>query len=77
MRSGTPIVLAFQSGEGERVDRTTSYGHRVPMTSYRHRVGDAARALEGSGFLVQATVHRAPSQAHETGPQAFLLARRA
>lgn len=77
MRSGALIVLAFQSGEGERVDRTTSYGQRVPMTYYRHRVEEAVQTLADSGFAMHATVHREPSQAHETCRQAFLLAQRA
>ncbi len=69
------VVVAFQSGEGERVDRTTAYGHPVPLTYYRHRIADVADALAGAGFALHATVRREPSLAHETTPQAFLLAR--
>lgn len=76
-RPGSPIVIAFQSGEGERVDRTSAYGHRVPLTYYRHRIGDMADALARAGFVLHATVRREPSLAHETTPQAFLLAHRA
>ena len=75
-RPGAPVVLAFQSGEGERVDRPTAYGHPVPLTYYRHRVEDVAGALAHAGFVLHATVRREPESAHETTPQAFLLARR-
>jgi len=34
---GAPIVIGFQSGDGEKVDRQSSYGRPVPLTYYRHR----------------------------------------
>lgn len=76
LRPGAPILLAFQSGDGERVDRTTSYGRRVPLTYYRHRLDDAAAALVSSRFAMHATVRREATGNHETTPQAFLLAHR-
>ena len=76
MRPGAPVVLAFQSGEGERVDRATSYGHPVPLSYYRHRTQDVADVLGGAGFALHATVRREATQAHETTPQSFLLAQR-
>ena len=75
-RSGAPVVVTFQSGDGERVDRTSPYGHPVPLTYHRHRVEDVVDALVAAGFAMHATVRREPAQAHETTPQAFLLARR-
>ena len=75
-RSAAPLVLAFQSGQGERVDRATAYGHPVPLTYYRHRVESVAGALTGAGWTVHATVRREPLREHETTPQAFLLALR-
>lgn len=73
---GAPVVVAFQCGQGERVDRDTAYGHPVPLTYHRHRVQDVADALSAAGFALHASLRREPSQAHETVPQAFLLARR-
>jgi hypothetical protein len=32
------LVVAFLSGEGERVDRPTSYGYLVSLTYDRHRL---------------------------------------
>jgi len=76
LHPGAPLVVAFQSGSGERVDRATSYGHPVPLSYYRHRVEDVADALAGADFTLEETLHRGPSLAHETTSQAFLLAAR-
>jgi ubiquinone/menaquinone biosynthesis C-methylase UbiE len=75
-RPGAPVVVAFQSGEGERVDRVTAYGQPVPLTYYRHRIDDMADALAAADFTLYATVRREPVLAHETTPQTFLLAQR-
>lgn len=78
IRPGAPILVAFQSGDGERVVRTTSYGHDVPLTYYRHRISDVSDTLMNAGLAVHATVQRQrrPAVAHESNPQAFLLAQR-
>ena len=76
LQPGAPLFVAFQRGQGERVDRATSYGHPVPLTYYRHRVEDVANALAGARFRLQETLHREPSLAHEMASQAFLLAAR-
>lgn len=38
MLPDAPALVAFQCGAGERVDRTTAYGHTVAMTYYRHAI---------------------------------------
>jgi ubiquinone/menaquinone biosynthesis C-methylase UbiE len=76
-RPGAPVLLAFQCGDGERVQRSSSYGHDVALTYSRHRVSDVVDALEQAGLAVQATVERRPSQGHESTPQACVLAQRA
>lgn len=73
---GAPVLVAFQCGEGQRVERLTSFGPPSPLTSYRHRIDDVAGALDAAGFAPYATVRREPALAHETTPQAFLLAQR-
>lgn len=70
------LLVAFQSGEGERVERTTAYGHPLPITYFRHRVRDVADAAVEVGFNIYATVERQPAMAHETTAQAFILAQR-
>lgn len=71
--TGGPVVVAFQCGTGERVDRSTSYRRPVPLTYYRHRPADVAEALEAGGFSPYAAVERAPVLAFESTPQAFLV----
>lgn len=75
-RPGAPLLLAFQSGAGERVDRATAYGHPVPITYFRHRVEDVTDAAIRAGFDLHTTVRRQPALPHETTPQAFVLAQR-
>ena len=76
LKAGAPLLVAFQSGSGERLDRPTAYGRPVPLTSYRHRVDDVAQALTGAGLLLEDTVTRGACMPHETTPQAFLRVRR-
>lgn len=70
------LLVAFQSGEGERVERTTAYGHPLPITYFRHRVKDVTDAAVEVGFDIYATMERQPALAHETTAQAFILAQR-
>jgi ubiquinone/menaquinone biosynthesis C-methylase UbiE len=73
---GAPLLLAFQSGQGERVDRASAYGRPVSMTYFRHRHEDVTGALVAAGFALYASVRREPALDHETTPQTFVLARR-
>jgi ubiquinone/menaquinone biosynthesis C-methylase UbiE len=75
-RPGAPVILAFQSGNGERVDRTSAYGHAVPMTYYRHAIDATADALTAAGFTLHASLRREAALTHETTAQGFLLAHR-
>lgn len=70
------LVIAFQSGEGERIARSTAYGHPLPIASYRHCIEDVTDAVISAGFDMYATVDRQPALSHETTPQAFVLAQR-
>ena len=70
------LLLAFQSGGGEAVLRSDAYGTGLPLTSYRHGIADVTQGLNAAGFGVHATTERVPELAHETTPQAFVLARR-
>ena len=75
-RRGAPVLIAFQAGEGQRVERTTSYDLPVPLTYYRHRVDDVTAALTSAGFSLYASVTRAAASSFESTPQAALLAHR-
>lgn len=71
---GAWLLTAFQSGEGERVDRTSAYGRSVTLTSYRHHPEQVSDVLASAGLEVHVRVQRAP-EGTETTPQCILLAR--
>ena len=73
-RRGAPALVAFQCGDGERVDRSAAYGREVPLTYYRHSMEHVAALLVDSGFSLHATLRRERWLPHETTPQAFVLA---
>jgi SAM-dependent methyltransferase len=75
-RAGAPVLVAFQSGEGQRVDSTTSYGLPVPLTYYRHNEGEVAELLVIAGFTLYARVTRAPALSFESTSQTALLVHR-
>ena len=75
--AGAPLLLAFQSGEGERVDRASAYGRRISMTYFLHRAETVRAAVVDAGFSLYATVNREPALRHETTTQSFVLAVRA
>jgi ubiquinone/menaquinone biosynthesis C-methylase UbiE len=71
---GGSLLLAFQA-EGNPLQREDAFGSGLPLTSYRHSVGDVVGRLEESGFNVSTTVIRAPEMKHETTSQGFVVAR--
>lgn len=75
-RLGAPVLVAFQSGEGQEVERTTSYGLPVTLTYYRHRAEAATDALVAAGFSLYASVTRAAALPFESTAQTVLLAHR-
>ena len=76
VRAGAPVLVAFQSGEGQRVERTTSYGLPVTLTYYRHSVEAATEALTAAGFTLYASVTRTATLSFESTAQTTLLAHR-
>lgn len=75
LRTGGWLLTAFQAGEGERVDRSSAYGHAVTLTNYRHAPPHVVAVLDAGGFDVHTRLHRAP-EGVESAPQCVLLARR-
>jgi SAM-dependent methyltransferase len=69
------LVVAFQAGEGEPVHRSEIQGRAVSLTSHRHAPAAVERVLAAAGLTVYGRVGREPELAHESTPQAFLLAR--
>lgn len=70
----SPLLVAFQTADDERVDRPDAHGSGHPLTSYRHHVDTVERALSPAGFDVHSTTVRQPMSAREPTPQAFVLA---
>jgi len=70
------ILVAFQAGENDLVERPNAYGSTSTLKLYRHRVDDVVRSLDQSGFEVLVDVLRKAALSHETTPQAMLVARR-
>lgn len=72
---GAPLLLGFQSGADERVDRPNAHGTSITLTSHRHDADTVARLLAESGFDVLDAATRPPELPHETAPQSFVLTR--
>ncbi|GGK11195.1 methyltransferase [Pilimelia anulata] len=75
LRPGAWLLTAFQAGDGQRVERTSAYGHPVTLTSYRHDPQYLIAVLAETGFDLHAQLHRCAEGAEPTS-QAVLLARR-
>lgn len=74
---GGYVLLAFQAGGGEPVNRAQAHGTHLPLTSYLHSLQEVAAQLEQARFTMYATAERAPALDHETTSQGFVFARRA
>jgi ubiquinone/menaquinone biosynthesis C-methylase UbiE len=69
------LLLAFQSGLGEQIDRNSIYRRPVSLTSYRHSAEVVVSHLSTAGFHIHLRAERQPELSHESTPQTFLVAR--
>jgi SAM-dependent methyltransferase len=70
-----PLLIGFQAGAGERVERTVGDDETTALLiSYRHAPDDVADRLTTAGFRTHGRAVRERELPHETSPQAFLLA---
>lgn len=74
---GGEVLVAFQAGTGDALQRADAHGTGLPLTSFRHDPDVVAGQLANAGLVVHTRVVRDAQLAHETTPQAFLIARRA
>jgi hypothetical protein len=74
---GGYVLLGFQAGSGEPIDRAEAHGTHLPLTSYLHSIEEVAAQLGVAGFTIHAKVERAPALEHEMTSQGFVFARRA
>ena len=75
VKAGGWLLTAFQTGAGERIERSSAYGHAVTMINYRHDPRHLIVVLEAGGFDVHTQLQRS-AEGTETTPQTVLLARR-
>ena len=73
LKPGAWLLTAFQAGEGQRLERSTAYGHTVTMTNSRHAAQNVISVLDTAGFNLHTQLHRSP-EGVETTHQAVLLA---
>ena len=74
LRSDGLLLLAFQAGHGQAVHHPDAHGTGLPLTSYRHSLDAVAGRMKAAGLEVHATAQRQPELAHESDPQAFVIA---
>ena len=70
------VLVAFQAGENDVIERPNAYGSSATLKLYRHRVDDVVQSLDQTGFEVLVDVRRKAALTHETSPQAILVATR-
>lgn len=73
VRPGGHLLVGFQAGDNEVVQREDAYRSGHTLTSYRHDAPGVALRLREASFAVHASAKREPEFGHETTPQAFLL----
>ena len=73
--SGGYLLLAFQAGRSEDRHRPDAHGTGLPLTSYLHDPDVVATVLSDAGLQLHTRAVRQAEFAHETSPQAFLIAR--
>jgi SAM-dependent methyltransferase len=71
---GGHVLLAFQAGENEHVQKGKAYGHAVSLDNYRHSIERVAGLLGEAGFVVHAHARREPMYGFEKTPQGYVLA---
>ena len=71
---GGYVMLAFQAGRSEDLHRPDAHGTGLPLTSYLHDPDAVTTILSDAGFQLHTRAVREAEFAHETSPQAFLIA---
>lgn len=72
--AGASVVVAFQAGSGEEHIRVDAHGTSATLTLFHHDPEQVEQSLMAAGFAVSVSLSRAPELAHETTPQAIILA---
>ncbi len=77
LRPSAPMLLAFQAGGGERVERPGAQNSTRTLVNYRHAPEGVAASLVAAGFGIESIYERPATKTaeHESTPQAMVLAR--
>ncbi len=75
LKSGGQLLVAFQFGDNERVERSDVYGTGLTLVNHRHALDDVAASMTAEGFDVRFVAQRQSELDHEPTPQAFVIAR--
>lgn len=70
------LLLGFQAGTGERVERPDAQGSGHTMINVRHDPEAVTASLEVAGFEIVSVTTRVAAATHEASPQAFVTARK-
>ncbi len=70
------VLIAFQAGDDDAVERPNAYGSDTHLTLYRHSVSAVIASLKDAGFERCEVHQRDQLLAHEDTPQAFVVAQR-
>jgi ubiquinone/menaquinone biosynthesis C-methylase UbiE len=68
------VLVAFQAGLNDVVERPDAYGSSTMLRLFRHSPADVADSMRAAGFEVIDEFVRPAEFAHETTPQAFVIA---
>jgi len=74
LTAGAPLLVAFQTGDDERIDREDAHGSGQTLTNHRHHVDTVVRSLSTTGFRIHSQTVRRPISTGEPTSQAFLVA---
>jgi SAM-dependent methyltransferase len=69
------LLVAFQTGAGERLHQTDWHGHQVSLDHYRRDPDDIAARLTAAGLELRARLVREPGPT-ESARRCYLLARK-
>lgn len=71
---GGVVLVAFQCGTGEGIQRPNTHGTKTDLTLFRHDPAHVRSDLESVGLSIHTFVQRQPRFRHESSDQAFTIA---
>lgn len=75
LRPGSPVLVAFQAGDGRSVERVNAHGSAETLVAYHHDADQISDGLSAAGFALLSVTVRQSELEHETTSQAIVIAR--